>query len=296
MCLLSLASKDGGEFLGGSSLHSRFVLVDSFMQNARIMLSSTLISNISGASFLINAVHGASLHLQNVKIEESATSMALLQIQYRSQLHAEGLVLKNNNARVSIVVTEDSQALITHSQFQQDVAFGIPISILVMLSSQVTVQQSCLPILLPASTTSKASQVKETTPVIVVDNTSFVQNDEKTIRTTTSTTSSRSSTTTTTTTASSTMAMLSVESPPSFSCEGSIFFLDEPGDCLDEGHCAGRCQSMAISDHCPLTEGDDQWASALQSSASTTKKATINSIIVAFLFVRASTSLAAQFL
>ncbi len=274
----------------GSNLHSKFVLFDSFMQNARIILSSTLISNISGASFLINAVHGASLHLQNVQIQESSTSMALIQTKYRSQLHAEGLVLKNNNARVSILVTEDSQALITQSQFHQDVVYGIPISILVMSSSQVTVKQSCLPILLPAPDTSKASQVRETTPVIVVDNTSSVHNDEKTIRTTTSTMSSTSSSTIS---ASSSMAMLSVESPPSFSCEGSIFVLEEPGDCLDEGRCAGRCQSMPISDHCPLTEGDDRWTNALYSSSA--KGGTINSIIIAFLFVGASKSLAAQF-
>jgi hypothetical protein len=295
--------KDGGEYLSESTLHSRFVLVDSFIQNARIILSSTLISKISGASLLINAVHGASLHLENVQIQESSTSMALIQTQYRSILHAEGLVLKNNNARVSILVAEDSQAFITHSQFQQDSALGVPISILALSSSQVTVQQSCLPTLQSPSTTSVTTApqtaVTETTPVIVVDDSSSISHDEKTILVPTATTNSAGSETTTTS-ATSSMAMLMGESPPSFSCKGPIWVLDGPGDCLDQGHCSGRCQSMASSDHCPLSEGDNQWTSSVlqSSSASTIKKpmaATMHSILIANMVVGASILILGQY-
>jgi hypothetical protein len=254
-----LPLKDAGGFFGESATSSQFVLIDSVLPKARIILSSTLISKISGAAFLISALHGASLQLQNVHIRDSSAYEALIQAQNQSQLHAQDLLLERNFAKASILVARDSQALIAHSQFQQDSRFGVPISILVLSSSQVTVQQSCLPILSTLTTSTTTDVVSETTPSIVVDYSSWVDYDDKTVRT---------------------AAPTSIIMPPSiffnvaqtsFSCQGSIWYLDGQADCLDQGQCTGHCQSLKILDRCPLVDGGDGWNSSgvLMSSSAT---------------------------
>lgn len=239
---------------------NRFGLIDSFLPEARIILSSSQISNISAASFLINVVHGASLHMQNVHIRDSKASVALIQAKYQSLLHARELILERNAAEVTILVDQDSQAVVTNCQFQQDNADGIPISMMVLSSSQLSIQESCLPI----SPSTSIQSTSETTPSIVVDDSSWVDFDEKTVRT--SDDSSSSSTNSSTPSLLTTSLKYNVE-PISFSCQGSVWLLDGPGDCLDQGGCTGRCQSIPIVAQCRLGDGNIEWSHVLQSSS-----------------------------